>query len=856
MKETSTEVFQIVLPSAFKTVRQSKIGLRAEDDTAHCKVQHPHLEVRLFEVADLRSDTYKGATLAEKWEDWCLSLNYKSELIGFKEAVFKGHKVFVLHAHTDAPWKDIHFKLRYFHVAVFLDEEYFLEFKTVHEKIPSNELDNWVLQTFESIAFLGDTETRKQAYAQHVLDTQVEYKKMVEAQRTEKEQQAEEKKNSFRQVQIPKDEKEVFKVGTFDFEFFPDETKISIGAMSRDIQLTLKAKTKAIEQAIKTKVLDDYPGDGTVALTFPAKGIHLNGQPQGQLYFEEEKTNAPLFLNARNEGFDYRLAFCGSLTFDNGWVLLKGEMTKSYHNKAFPIFVAKKLDMSALNWADYRFSSMEETATAHPTDVRFLTLQNPSFTALPEALFGFAHLEELTLHQKANVWDAEKLPLSVLQSELGQLSKLKKLHISGTSVEQVPESIGQLTQLEQLSINNNLVAQIPDAIWQLPKLKFLWLSANKLTSIPENIDLPSLQNISLDKNELATLPESLAKQPQLKRIKLNGNPLASLPDAFNAIKEIDLSIEDKQRLLDFGYKGADGKGLVDWDDTHFWAQHDEELVAEVNTVIKNNQLEEFTDALRPMVKKAIGFKHQATEDYARVGNHRFGGMPDLPLNVPYPRFGENWREDKEDYVLEFIGQVNCEAIAHLQEYLPRTGTLFFFLETMHNIYAGDTNPGKIIYVEDNSTLASGKRFQFTEEDYFEMIDSGYEGFKVDATKINSAPSLYASFVNKHLFTGKSAVLLENDKLLDTLYDRFEKPLNDSFAFDYAVNAHGFTQHEAPELQASLAKKGNPEDWVTLLVVTSAGDMQWSDAGDIFYVIHKSDLAKLDFGNVFVTLESS
>ena len=71
-----------------------------------------------------------------------------------------------------------------------------------------------------------------------------------------------------------------------------------------------------------------------------------------------------------------------------------------------------------------------------------------------------------------------------------------------------------------------------------------------------------------------------------------------------------------------------------------------------------------------------------------------------------------------------------------------------------------------------------------------------------------------------------------------------------------MNNHGFTQHEAPELQASLALKGNPEDWVILLTVTSSGDMQWGDAGDIFYVIHKSDLAKQNFRKVFVTLESS
>jgi len=33
-------------------------------------------------------------------------------------------------------------------------------------------------------------------------------------------------------------------------------------------------------------------------------------------------------------------------------------------------------------------------------------------------------------------------------------------------------------------------------------------------------------------------------------------------------------------------------------------------------------------------------------------------------------------------------------------------------------------------------------------------------------------------------------------------------------------------------------------------------MQWGDAGDLFFVIHKSDLAKGDFSNVFITMESS
>ncbi len=48
-----------------------------------------------------------------------------------------------------------------------------------------------------------------------------------------------------------------------------------------------------------------------------------------------------------------------------------------------------------------------------------------------------------------------------------------------------------------------------------------------------------------------------------------------------------------------------------------------------------------------------------------------------------------------------------------------------------------------------------------------------------------------------------------------------------------MNCYEFTQHVSPELQASLTWKGNPQDWVSLLLVKSRGDFQGGDAGDLF-----------------------
>lgn len=856
MQKIETPLFKLTIPESFDKLTKNKIRIQADDLNSPNVVQPPLISVTVFKIEELYTDVYKGNTLQEKFEDSCISLSYKSEKLSADKITFMGMETFILHAHTDAAWQDTYFKIRYFYAGILIDDEYMLEFRAMHEKLPSDDLDTWVLPAFESIEIIGDTALRHQTWKQHILDMEEEERKYEEALEDNSQEEEAIKKRRFCAVQIPENGEEICDIGDFDFEFIPEGCSIGIGELSGEIYVAIKAKTSEIKRGVKAKLLDDYPGDGVVTLNIPAKGVHDRGVPKGMLYFEEEKTNAPLFLNAGSEGFEYSLAFCGSVTFDSDWVLLKGEMTKSYLDHAFPVLIAKKIDTSKLEWRHYRFSSMEEVATAKPEVVRFLYLQNPEFIQLPDEIFKFKNLEDLTISSRSNSWDNEKIPLKVIQPEIDELKKLNSLHISGASVEELPERIANLMRLEQLNISNCELKTLPNGIFKLSKLKYLWVSSNFLTSLPDEIDLPELQIISLDRNKFETLPEALAKQPNLKKITLEDNPLENLPELFNKVEDIELAMEDKLRLLNFDYNGADGKGLVSWDDAVFWSRNDEELTPQLEAIIEENKLQEYSSALISMVKQAIGFSHLEEEDYSDIGNHRFGGMPDLPENIDYPRFGDNWREDKQDCVYEFIGQINCSQIAYLQEYLPRTGTLFFFLETIHNIYGGHNNPGKVIYVSDNENLASGKRFQFTEDDYSEMVGEGYQGYKAEAIKMNSVPSMYASYANKHLFLGEAEKLKDNERLQEDLGDLFEYPINENTPYEYAVNAYGFTQHENAELQASLKKKGNPQDWITLLTVTSAGDMQWGDAGDLFFVIHKSDLAKCDFSNVFVTMESS
>ncbi len=168
-------------------------------------------------------------------------------------------------------------------------------------------------------------------------------------------------------------------------------------------------------------------------------------------------------------------------------------------------------------------------------------------------------------------------------------------------------------------------------------------------------------------------------------------------------------------------------------------------------------------------------------------------------------------------------------------------------------------PGKVIYVKGGKeSLKSGKHFSFENKDYFDMYaEPQYQPEKVSAEPMISAPYFYSYSRNKYLFKGNAKDLLQAERFLeDDSFDLFNEPLQQVFNAQHAMNSYGFTQEKSPELQAAKKLKGNPEDWIILLRAGSYGVFMWGDAGELFYVIHKSDLMKKDFSNVFVTLESS
>ncbi len=657
--------------------------------------------------------------------------------------------------------------------------------------------------------------------------------------------------------EIPKDGKDYFQIGEHSFTI--KKCNFSIAKMSHEFFTEIKAQPKNPQQAIEAELLDDYDENGSISLQFTCLGIHKKGIPTGEFTLEEDKTNGPYFY-LRKEGFHYSMSFYGKITFQNGWIGYHGYMKPTYDDSPiFPVKIYKQYEYHKLNWQEYQFSSMTETEGVADDAIRYLNLERNETADFPAKILNFKHLKNLNIGNFQDYYSKTHAPLNNFPDGIGTLSELQDLSIINCAITKLPESIGDLKNLETLNVSNCQLQNFPDNLFGLPKLTYIFADNNQISYLPEVIEAKKLTTISLNQNQLQTLPEALARLPKLNSLKIANNPLKSLPDAFNKVIGLEMSIEDKRRLLDFEYRGADKKGMEVWNNDIFYTPDDSPLLKPIEEIIQKNKLNNIQTDLLALGKKTVGFTLAGEEDYQKIGNSRFGGMPDLPLSLVYPTF----KYEKTNYKYEFIAQVNCQEIAHLQDYMPRTGMLYFFLSSLH--FFGFEDKFKLVQVlyfaGEKETLISGKNLQFSNEDYYEMTGDGcYAGLKVTEKEMVTFPYFYSFQSNLHILKGRSEELEKalnaNNKLRNNIENKFNDQVEMLNKADFEINGYVFTQHESPELQAALSKKGEPQDWITLLKVTSQGDFQWGDAGDLAFVIHKSDLLKKNFSNVFCTMESS
>ena len=97
----------------------------------------------------------------------------------------------------------------------------------------------------------------------------------------------------------------------------------------------------------------------------------------------------------------------------------------------------------------------------------------------------------------------------------------------------VPAELGQLTSLEMLDLTGNQLTSLPAEIGQLTSLKVLYLIDNRLTIVPAEIgQLASLKWLELNNNQLMSVPAEIGQLTSLERLDLAGIQLNGVPFAI------------------------------------------------------------------------------------------------------------------------------------------------------------------------------------------------------------------------------------------------------------------------------------------------------------------------------------
>ncbi|XP_048129221.1 disease resistance protein RUN1-like [Rhodamnia argentea] len=201
---------------------------------------------------------------------------------------------------------------------------------------------------------------------------------------------------------------------------------------------------------------------------------------------------------------------CNRITEDwSGWTLIMAERLKvldlaccEYLTCTPDLSVFTKLEILVLK-------GCQRLEQVHPSigNVKSLVSLDlsgcGSLNELPGELGQLEELKELILDYAG----ITKIPTSI-----GSLRKLKKLSARACqSLREIPSSIGKLKKLRRLSLEScsSLEGEIPREIGNLSSLEILQLTGTPILDLPETItNLSSLKHLSLEEcHKLRSLPE-------------------------------------------------------------------------------------------------------------------------------------------------------------------------------------------------------------------------------------------------------------------------------------------------------------------------------------------------------------
>lgn len=150
---------------------------------------------------------------------------------------------------------------------------------------------------------------------------------------------------------------------------------------------------------------------------------------------------------------------------------------------------------------------------------------------------------------------------------------------------------------------------------------------------------------------------------------------------------------------------------------------------EVRMALGKYRLSQYYDSIAPLIRWGIDVRLTETdENRLPVGTSKFGGRPDLPSDIEWPKSGDG-------IPMEFIAQFNMEEVhkADVAEQMPANGMVYLFFSFSYSVENyGDPQCFKVIYVENQDGLAR--------RDFPENVERKQASKKMDFIEYLSLPT--------------------------------------------------------------------------------------------------------------------
>ena len=266
---------------------------------------------------------------------------------------------------------------------------------------------------------------------------------------------------------------------------------------------------------------------------------------------------------------------------------------------------------------------------------------------------------------------------------------------------------------------------------------------------------------------------------------------------------------------------------------------------EAEQLIRQHAPARLQDAVIERLLPAIALTATRADDAdIAIGASKFGGAPDVPAGFAWPMWNE--------LPLSFMAQINLAEIApfDIEDKLPSSGLLLFFY--CLNEDGGwpwgelkDVGGWRVFHFEGELTRADVP----VEAQSPEMVNTA-----------TIAPQIFCDVPNNLYWIDGEAIekLDESEVKENRKCEKFLESLQTPRRSLKMLCHPVVIQHDARCETVWMTKRDAPDDWIVLLQMDGDDelDWMWGDAGAMFYLMHRDDLANRDFDKCWLNAQCS